>query len=218
MRGRDRRRRCRRASLPWRRARAPERRLRDRGRRRRRPCARARAPHRSRDRRFRLGLAGGLAAAEAAGAVVERHPAAKDATDLELALDAAIALEPARILVVGSAGGRLDHLLGSILLLGRRPLCGGDGRCVSGRQPDLGDPRLADADRHARRPRHAAARARPGRRRLDERARVSLHDETLRPGTTRGVSNVFAAAEAQITVVDGCLVAVQPGPEREESL
>ena len=60
----------------------------------------------------------GLAAAEAAGAVVERHPAAKDATDLELALDAAIALEPSRILVIGSAGGRLDHLLGSLLLLG----------------------------------------------------------------------------------------------------
>ena len=45
-----------------------------------------------------------------------------------------------------------------------------------------------------------------------------LHDETLRPGTTRGVSNVFAAAEARITVGDGCLVAVQPRPEREESL
>ena len=45
-----------------------------------------------------------------------------------------------------------------------------------------------------------------------------LHDETLHAGTTRGVSNVFAAAEAQITVVDGCLVAVQPRPEREESL
>ena len=42
---------------------------------------------------------------------------AKDATDLELALDAAIALAPARILVVGSDGGRLDHLLGSLLLL-----------------------------------------------------------------------------------------------------
>ena len=59
----------------------------------------------------------GLAAAEAAGARVERHPAAKDATDLELALDAAIALGPARIVVVGSGGGRLDHLLGSVLLL-----------------------------------------------------------------------------------------------------
>ena len=50
------------------------------------------------------------------GARIERHPAAKDATDLELALDAAIALEPARILVIGCAGGRLDHLLGHLLL------------------------------------------------------------------------------------------------------
>src|SRR4051812_38201179 len=42
--------------------------------------------------------AAGLAAAEAAGTVIERHPVAKDATDLELALDAAIALRPSRIL------------------------------------------------------------------------------------------------------------------------
>ena len=46
--------------------------------------------------------AAGLAAAEAAGARIERHPAAKDATDLELALDAAIALAPARVLVIGA--------------------------------------------------------------------------------------------------------------------
>ena len=60
----------------------------------------------------------GLAAAEAAGARVERHPAAKDATDSRAALDAALALEPARIVVIGSDGGRLDHLLGVLLLLG----------------------------------------------------------------------------------------------------
>ena len=48
---------------------------------------------------------------------VERHPEAKDASDLELALEAALSLEPDRILVVGGAGGRLDHLLGELLLL-----------------------------------------------------------------------------------------------------
>src|SRR2546426_921733 len=57
------------------------------------------------------------AAVEQAGARVERHPAAKDATDLELALAAALALEPERILVLGGAVGRLDHLLGELLLL-----------------------------------------------------------------------------------------------------
>ena len=40
--------------------------------------------------------AAGLAALERAGTRIERHPAAKDATDLELALDAALAAEPRR--------------------------------------------------------------------------------------------------------------------------
>ena len=58
-----------------------------------------------------------LAAAEAAGARVVAHPVAKDATDLELALDEAVALGGRRLLVVTSADGRLDHLLSSLLVL-----------------------------------------------------------------------------------------------------
>src|SRR5262245_46705744 len=41
--------------------------------------------------------AAAIEAAEAAGTVVERHPAEKDATDLELALDAAVAQGARRI-------------------------------------------------------------------------------------------------------------------------
>ena len=47
---------------------------------------------------------------------VEPYPPEKDATDLELALDAALRESPTHILVVGSAGGRLDHLVSSLLL------------------------------------------------------------------------------------------------------
>jgi len=160
----------------------------------------------------------GLAAAEAAGAIVERHPAAKDATDLELALDAAIALEPARILVVGSAGGRLDHLLGSILLLADDRylaatvdayLDGNRIAVIRGSRTLTGTP----GDLVTLLPMHG-----PAADVSTSGLEYPLHDETLRPGTTRGVSNVFAAAEARITVGDGCLVAVQPRPEREESL
>ncbi len=59
--------------------------------------------------------------AQAAGATVERHPRDKDATDLELALTAAVREGCGRVLVVGGVGGRLDHLLGNVLLIfGRR--------------------------------------------------------------------------------------------------
>ena len=65
-----------------------------------------------------------LDAAGAAGARVVRHPTAKDATDLELALDEAVALGAQRVLVVASAEGRLDHLLASLLLLGSQRYAG----------------------------------------------------------------------------------------------
>src|SRR6478752_4504313 len=61
--------------------------------------------------------AAAVSAAEAAGTTVDRHPAEKDATDLELALDAAIARGAHRIVVVDGGGDRLDHLLGNLLLL-----------------------------------------------------------------------------------------------------
>src|SRR5690348_14187528 len=61
--------------------------------------------------------AAAVEAAEAAGTTVERHPAEKDATDLELALDAALVRGARRLVVVDGGGDRLDHLLGNVLLL-----------------------------------------------------------------------------------------------------
>ena len=58
-----------------------------------------------------------LRQAEAAGTRIERHPADKDATDLELALDAALEAGAEEIIILGGHGGRLDHLLGNALLL-----------------------------------------------------------------------------------------------------
>ena len=159
----------------------------------------------------------GLAAAEAAGAVVERHPAAKDATDLELALDAAIALEPSRILVIGSAGGRLDHLLGSLLLLG-------DARYASATIDAHLDDNRVTVIRGSRTltgtpgeivsllPLHGSAEDV-----TTSGLEYPLDGETLPAGASRGVSNVFAATEAHVTVARGCLIAVQPGPERAAS-
>ena len=38
-----------------------------------------------------------------------------------------------------------------------------------------------------------------------------LSGETLAPGTTRGVSNVFVDAEARVEVETGVLLAIRPG-------
>jgi thiamine pyrophosphokinase len=58
-----------------------------------------------------------LDAARKAGAVIELHPTDKDATDLDLAMTAAIERGAERIVVVGGGAGRLDHLLGVATLL-----------------------------------------------------------------------------------------------------
>jgi thiamine pyrophosphokinase len=146
---------------------------------------------------------------------VERHPEQKDASDLELALDAALRYEPERVLVVGGAAGRLDHLLGVMLLLGsdrysaveidaglgaacvhvvrrRRVLRGSAGETIS--LFALHGP--ADGVR-------TSGLAYP------------LDGETLEPGSSRGLSNTFAAAEATIELVAGVLLAVRPGSEPE---
>lgn len=154
---------------------------------------------------------GGLAAVEASGARLERHPAAKDATDLELALDAALALSPARLVVVGASGGRLDHLLASLLLLGDEryagveidALLGGaqvhvirDSRTFSGTVGEL----------VSLLPLHGAAREV-----TTTGLAYPLAGETLAAGSSRGVSNVFAADVARVELGHGVLLAVRPG-------
>jgi thiamine pyrophosphokinase len=54
---------------------------------------------------------------EMAGVQLCRYPVDKDQTDLELALQLAIAEKPDEILLVAALGGRLDQTLANILLL-----------------------------------------------------------------------------------------------------
>jgi thiamine pyrophosphokinase len=155
-----------------------------------------------------------------AGARVRRYPTAKDATDLELALAAAVTRDPPprRIVVLGGAGGRLDHLLAGALLLASPEWGGAD---ATGAQVEawLGRARVTVVR---------------GRVELTARAsgelvsllavggvahgvttsglRYPLDGADLRPGSTLGVSNEFVAALATITVSRGVVLAVQPDP------
>lgn len=154
-----------------------------------------------------------LAAVEADGAAVERHPEAKDATDLELGLQAAMARGAQRVIVLGGNGGRLDHLLANALLLAAPP--------------------FAEMSVEAHMGTASVAVARPGRATavpapagaivsllpvggvatevVTSGLAYPLRRESLAPGTTRGVSNVVSEASASVTLGSGTLLVVVPG-------
>ena len=152
-----------------------------------------------------------LAALERSGARVDRHSVEKDATDLELALDAALALDPVRIVVVGGGGGRLDHLLGELLLLAADAYAG-----VRGRRPTRCGRRSRGPGRAETRRACRASWSRsspshgPAAGVVTEGLLYPLRGETLAPGSSRGLSNAFVAAEARIAVERGVLLAVRP--------
>jgi thiamine pyrophosphokinase len=156
----------------------------------------------------------GVAAAAADGARVERHPAAKNATDLELALDAALQFDPARVLVLGGVGGRLDHLAAALLLLGAPRYAGVDvdaqigpalAHVIRGKRMLVGEP----GELLSLLPLHG-----PVEGVRTDGLLYPLAGETLEPGTSRGVSNEFTAPAATISLERGTLLAVRPGSAR----
>jgi thiamine pyrophosphokinase len=153
-----------------------------------------------------------LAAAEADGMRVERHPAEKDATDLELALDAALALGASHVLVIaGDGAGRLDHLVAALLLLASPRYEGVEIDAVVGttRIHVVRDKReLAGAPGELV---TLVAVNGPALGVSTEGLAYPLRGETLEPGSTRGVSNVFASDMALITIAGGVLLAIRPG-------
>jgi thiamine pyrophosphokinase len=142
-------------------------------------------------------------------AQVERHAAEKDATDLELALKAALRLEPERILVLGSAGGRLDHLFGSLLLLAAEAYADVqvDAQFGPASVHVVRDERILRGDPGD--PISLFAVHGPASGVVTHGLVYPLRSETLEPGSSRGVSNVFAAPEARIGLERGVVLAVR---------
>ena len=68
------------------------------------------------------------------GVEVRQYPPEKDETDLELALDAAIELQPDCIWILGALGKRIDQTLANIFLLARGHYSGNDLRLIDGHQ------------------------------------------------------------------------------------
>lgn len=144
-----------------------------------------------------------------AGAIIERHSPDKDATDLELALDAAIQRQPSRIMVVGGHGGRLDHFLANLLILSSPSFAAWP------IEAHMGDAIVNVIHRQARftgkpgdllslLPMHGDAHGV-----TTKGLKYQLRDESLDTGTTRGISNVFQDPIAHVSLRQGHLIAIR---------
>ena len=152
---------------------------------------------------------------ESAGVKIERHPAVKDATDLELAIDVAIREGADVITIVGGHGGRVDQSFANAFVIASPAYAHVsmhailDSALVSvvhggGGVTFVGDP----GDVVTILPLHGDA---VGVR--TEGLEYPLQGEGLLAGTTRGVSNVLLDHEATVSIDEGTVLVVRPSPE-----
>jgi thiamine pyrophosphokinase len=164
-------------------------------------------------------------ALERSGAEVIRYPPEKDSTDLELAIDLALARGLNDLIVVGAIGDRWDQSLANFLLLAVKTPVNGRLLYLDGLQ----EARLVRSGETLR------IEGAPGdtvsliplagdAEGLTTRGLAYLlQDERLVYGSTRGVSNVLQATRAEVSVGSGrlvCLVshlAVPAGDAKEVS-
>jgi thiamine pyrophosphokinase len=145
---------------------------------------------------------------QAQGVELRKFPVDKDETDLELALEAAIEMEPTSIWVAGALGKRLDQTLGSIFLLSQPQLAGMDVRLVDGtcevflihsstRITGIPGQRVSLIPLNG-----------PAEGVHTKGLRYPLNGETLFAHQTRGISNVLTSSSAVVSLVQGTLICI----------
>jgi len=151
--------------------------------------------------------ASAVAHAERTGAEVRRFEADKDATDLELAFEAAVQQGATSVSMVGGHGGRLDHFLANVDLLAGLPpevqVMAQMGTALVYVVKDRVMFRGMAGEYVSLIPWGGAAE-----RVLARGLRWELSYETLEVGSSRGVSNELTGYEAMVTVKSGTLLVV----------
>ncbi len=145
---------------------------------------------------------------EKEGVSIASYPRDKNETDLELAINRAIELEPVQIVIVAALGGRLDQTIANITLLADPRLSPVDVRLDDGVEEIL----LCR--------RQASVQGRSGDlvSLIPWQGAVSgiqtsglkwpLHKETLYPDKTRGVSNEMTDETASVSIESGLLLVI----------
>jgi len=156
-----------------------------------------------------------LTQVERAGGRVMRHPADKDATDLELALDEALSSQATRIVVAGGAGGRLDFVLANALALAHPRLAAVEVDAVFG----VARLHVVRGDRALEgTPGEVLSLLAVGGPAVGVRThglRWNLDGQDLPAASGWGVSNEFAEVEASVSIEAGVVLVVRPGEVRD---
>jgi thiamine pyrophosphokinase len=139
---------------------------------------------------------------------VIQHPADKNETDLELAINHALTLQPDQILILAALGGRMDQTLANIALLSDFRHSTFDIRLSDGVEEiffcrDQVQVEGRSGDIVSLIPWQGEVTGV-----FTENLRWHLHHETLYPDKTRGISNEMTAEVATITIQSGLLLIV----------
>lgn len=144
------------------------------------------------------------------GVELQEHPARKDHTDLELALELAVSYAPDEILILGGLGGRWDQTLANILLLTQERFVGTRILLVDGPQ------RIQTASAGET----IEIKGQPGaivslipllgdaRGITTQGLEYGLTGGTLEHGSSRGVSNVLTHEQATVQLDEGMLACI----------
>jgi thiamine pyrophosphokinase len=147
----------------------------------------------------------------AAGVAIERHPVGKDASDLELGVEAASKVGADDIVVLGALGGALDHLLANVLLLGSAARARQSIRLVHGSTSArlLTGPAEVQLNGPAGSRVSLLALGAAAKGVTTRGMRWRLAADRLEPGSSRGLANVVDALPAAVSLVAGQLLVVE---------
>jgi thiamine pyrophosphokinase len=156
---------------------------------------------------------GDLAALAAAGVPIDRVDRDKDASDTELAVLAAVEAGVDELTIIGGLGGRrTDHALANLVLLDHAALHDRQVRLFDARAARISlvvGPAERDLDGHIDDIVTLVAWDGPAAGVTTRDLLYPLRDETLQPGSSRGLSNVRTAPRAGFSLRNGRLLVIE---------
>lgn len=140
------------------------------------------------------------------GVSIELFPRDKNETDLELAIERAIELEPKEIIIVAALGGRIDQTLGNIALLADSRLSAFDVRLDDGVEEIFFCRYQLEVHGGSGDIVSLIPWGGPVHHIQTQGLKWALNDETLHPDRTRGISNEMISNNASIKIGSGLLL------------